>query len=707
MLEPMPGDLFQPGDLLNNTYRIEGLLGRGGTSDVYKARSEISGNLVALKVLKREHAANEDFHVLLAREENIREIRHAAVVRYSENHRTPDGHIYLLMDYVDGPALDKKLRQGPMEMQDLLLICRRVAQGLEAAHARNIVHRDLSPDNIILRDGNPAEAVIIDFGIAKDTNPGAQTIVGNEFAGKYSYAAPEQLSGQTDARSDIYSLGALILANFRGAAPRLGNNPMEVVENKQKPLDTDGVPEPLKTLIERMCAPNPDDRFQSATDVVHFIDNPEAAAPAEVIEDATIIVPKVATPSAPPKPDPEPHSTSRLPLVAGVMALVLGGGAAAYFSGAFDGITGPQLPVAAPFSLVVEKVDGAISAHGFVPNEHSLAVLSEQSTTADLTIARGNIADSWTVDIETVLAVVSPLPEWKLSLAGNSGTLTASTTDATQAALLEQAFGGTLPGALDGPINVTFELPVLSEQTVTDILQQFADCGPLAVNAPQSPTGYAPAEPLQVQGPVAEIATRVTLFDTLRAQTGDRRVVLDVDVLNPSLCVVEQHIPRAPTGAVEVAYSVGGEGTPNPSGRFYVGENPVIDVVLPADMTDGYLTVSILDVSGNVFHLLPNINRPDNAVADLRGDKTGAVPVRVAYDLAEAAENGGIAFKVDDSSLGKSKILVLHSNTPLFEGLRPTTESATGFAEALQESADADTGRITSLDSRMLITAQP
>ena len=106
MIESRPGDIFQPGDLLNNTYRIEMLLGRGGTSDVYKARSEISGNLVAIKVLKQELSANEDFQVLMAREENIREIRHDAVVRYSENHRTPDGHIYLLMDYAKLTNID-------------------------------------------------------------------------------------------------------------------------------------------------------------------------------------------------------------------------------------------------------------------------------------------------------------------------------------------------------------------------------------------------------------------------------------------------------------------------------------------------------------------------------------------------------------------------------------------------------------------------
>ena len=216
MAESRPGDIFQPGELLNNTYRIENILGRGGTSEVYKARNDISGRHAAIKVLKSEFSGDEAFLTLMRREEEIREIRHDAVVRYSENHRTPEGLIYLVMDYVEGPGLDAILKGGGLPAPDLVQVCRRVADGLKMAHSRRIIHRDLSPDNIILRGGKPSEAVIIDFGIAKDANPGAQTIVGNEFAGKYAYAAPEQLSGNTDARSDLYSLGALLLATFRG-----------------------------------------------------------------------------------------------------------------------------------------------------------------------------------------------------------------------------------------------------------------------------------------------------------------------------------------------------------------------------------------------------------------------------------------------------------------------------------------------------------
>jgi len=715
MMDSRPGDLFQPGDLLNNTYRIEILLGRGGTSDVYKARSEISGNLVALKVLKQELAGNEDFTVLMAREENIREIRHDAVVRYSENHRTPDGHIYLLMDFIDGPGLDKKLKQGPMAAEDLLIVCRRVAEGLQAAHASNIVHRDLSPDNIILRGGDPAQAVIIDFGIAKDTNPGAQTIVGNEFAGKYSYAAPEQLSGNTDARADIYALGALLLANFRGAPPNLGANPMEVVENKQKPLDTSGVPQPLKSLIGRMCEPDPDQRLASATAVLDYLDDLESGTPPsqdaqtpKPNDEATVIsFPTQKTAVSPPAP--EKSRSSRGPLLAvGLSVVLIAAGTGGYLSGLFDGFLSPAYPSADPYTLIVEKTPGGVAqAVGYMPSENTRDALTALVSDAEVTLASGKISSSWGEDVIASLQPLQDLEEWRFVVSNNKAKLTGTTADAALLARLNAVFGSGLPGTLEGKVDISFVLPVLPFANVRTVLQDNSDCGPLSTPSAGSVDGYGPEDAITVTGRVAETATRVGLFDALRAMAGDRQVVLDLEVLNPSLCLIEQHLPRAPTGATSVAFIVGDRNEPNPSGRFFVGENPVIDVVLPAEMTSGYLTVSILDVSGNVFHLLPNISRPDNSVETLRKGRNGEVKVRVAFGLDAASTGGGIAFRVDDSSLGKSKILVLHSSAPLFDGMRPTSESAVGFAEALQVSFEADSGRILSLDSRILITARP
>lgn len=145
MVDSKPGDIFQPGDFLNNTYRIEDITGRGGTSEVYRARNDISGRLTAIKVLKQEFSGDAAFITLMRREEEIRELRHDAIVRCSENHRTPSGLVYLLMDYVEGPALDTLMKQGGMAAGDLVEVCRRVCDGLRLAHSKKIFHRDLSP----------------------------------------------------------------------------------------------------------------------------------------------------------------------------------------------------------------------------------------------------------------------------------------------------------------------------------------------------------------------------------------------------------------------------------------------------------------------------------------------------------------------------------------------------------------------------------
>ncbi|MEW9921683.1 serine/threonine-protein kinase [Marimonas sp. MJW-29] len=730
MTEPRPGDAFQPGDVLNNTYRIEALLGRGGTSDVYRARSEISGRLVAIKVLKAEFASNEDYLVLMTREEEIREIRHDAIVRYSENHRTSEGLIYLLMDYIDGPGLDRKLKEGPMAAEELLTICKRVGEGLQAAHKRSIVHRDLSPDNIILRDGDPAQAVVIDFGIAKDTNPGAETIVGNEFAGKYAYAAPEQLSGNTDARSDIYSLGALLLANFRGKPPDAGANPMEVVQKKKERLDTSGVPEPLKSLIDRMTAPDPEDRFQSMTDVLAFIESGGAEEP---LDDATVIAPPPKTEKAeatPPPPAPVAAAKSEKPKVqrdtpppakksggmsggliaAGVAVLAIGGGAAAYFGGLL-GPSGPTYPVVSPFSLVVADPENLPpSASGYVPDPEIQSALAARMTemggNANLTLASGDIAPSWGADVMTVLDDIAVLDDWQLAVTGNQVEVTGSTTDSAVISALSAKYPGNWPGGLTGTIDVALTSLFLNPADVDNVLVQYADCGALSQINDPGPVGYGPDDPVLVKGALASNAAREDLQFQLEDLTDGRNVVMDIEILNPALCVVENYLPKASEGGMEVAFTDGITGQPHAEGTFSVGENPVIDVIIPAGVFTGFLSVSVLDVSGNVYHLLPHRGRPDNSILTLRDGKDGAVPVRVAYPLDDSRPEGSIAFTVDDTSLGKSKILVIHSDAPLFRQMRPGTESSVGYAEALRDRAENSDGIIRSMDTRILETTQ-
>ncbi|WP_300587172.1 protein kinase [Marivita sp.] len=727
MTDSRPGDLFKPGDLVNNTYRVEAILGRGGTSDVYRARSEISGRLVALKVLKSEFSTNEDYLLLLTREEAMRDIRHDAIVRYSENHRTADGHVYLLIDYIDGPGMDKKLKQGPMSADDLLVICKRVCEGLQAAHERNIFHRDLSPDNILLRDDDPAQAVIIDFGIAKDTNPGAETIVGNEFAGKYAYAAPEQLAGKTDARTDIYSLGASLLANFRGKSPDIGRNPMEVVQKKAEPLDTTGVPEPLKSILDKMTQSNPDDRFQSAATVLNALaGNPFDTAENEPLLDATVIAPlnaavkaaaqaepvtappKTTAQKAPPKPAKQDTKKSGMALPAAIGGVVVVAGIAGAFAmGLFS--SAPSLPVADPYRLSIAKAkDAPPRAVGFVPGEEVASALREQmqqqNGTFDLTLASGAIAESWGQDMLTVVDAIDEMDAWRVSLSGNVAEIEGSTTSRPVFDAVMAAFDAGAMGALSGEPDLTLEAIILAPEKLDPILNTFADCGPLTlVNRPLA--GYGPESPVIVGGVMSSEESRSALANALSAIIGSRPLDIDVDILNSTLCLIESVLPKAPSSPNDVAFYQGDQdNNPNPTGEFLVGENPVIDVEIPADVTDGFLTVSVLDVSGNVFHLLPNINRPDNSVEALREGQTGPVSIRVAYSIQESQQNGGLAFRVDDSTLGKSKILVIHSSAPLFNEMRPTSESATSYSEALLGDDRNMAARIFSLDSRILET---
>jgi hypothetical protein len=726
MADPRAGDIFQPGDLLNSTYRIESILGRGGTSEVYKARNDISHRFVAIKVLKSEFAGDEAFLTLMRREEEIREIRHDAVVRYSENHRTPEGLIYLVMDYVDGPGLDALLKAGGLPADDLVKICRRVADGLKVAHDRRIIHRDLSPDNIILKGGKADQAVIIDFGIAKDANPGAQTIVGNEFAGKYAYAAPEQLAGNTDTRSDLYSLGALLLATFRGKRPDPGANPMEVVKRKQERLDTSGVPEPLKSLIDKMADPDPLNRFQSADELLRAIDH---GMPTGAMDDRTVVVPRSAAPSTAPanpyatpskvaaKPAQaavkpavqEPPAKSRTGLVVVLLLLVLiGGGAGAYFSGALNGFLKPALPVADPYALIIERpATGAPRAVGDVPSAEVSNALQQAMAaiggTSDLTLASGAIGPTWGTDVVNVVKALNKVDTWRVAIKGNDGAVTGTTTDpAVQAAVM--AAIGTLPGALKGAakIDVAVKVPqFLTAEDVTKVMAGEADCGPLSLTNPPA-VGYGKGDTISIAGRLARPEKQVQLFDAVSAIAPDRKVDLKIELLNPALCQIETTLPAAHEGKFAFTFGYGDSQDDNPSGRYFVGENPVIDLVIPADVTTGYVSVAIIDVSGNVYHLLPNLNRKDNAVSALRHGATGEAKVRIAYPLTDNKDPSHVAFTVDATALGKSKIIVIYSEKPLFPELRPTTESVGGFAEALKQAVDSGNLQILSLNSRIL-----
>src|SRR5580658_4491113 len=250
-----------PGQVLGYTYRIERLLARGGMGAVYRARHVDLGSVHAIKVILPELAEDPRTISLFQEEANkLRRLRHDAIVSYEGLFRDEGGARYLVMEFVDGPSLAHVLKSGPLPLSELRQLRDRCAAGLAAAHAKGIIHRDISPDNIILVDGRADLAKIIDFGIAKSTNPGDLTILGQEFAGKYAYVSPEQLGmieSPVDARSDIYSLGLVLAAAAIGRPLDIGGGYLRAIEARRRPLDLTGVPDAFRAEIAAMVDPDP------------------------------------------------------------------------------------------------------------------------------------------------------------------------------------------------------------------------------------------------------------------------------------------------------------------------------------------------------------------------------------------------------------------------------------------------------------------
>ena len=156
-----------------------------------------------------------------------------------------------------------------------------MASGLAAAHEAGVIHRDLSPDNIILPGGKVGRAKIIDFGIARSANVGGETLLGGVFAGKYNFVSPEQLGmygGEVTDRSDIYSLGLVMAAALRGASLNMSGSQVEVIEKRRVVPDLSAVDESLRPIIEAMLQPNPEDRPQDMAEIADWVAPVRAAA---------------------------------------------------------------------------------------------------------------------------------------------------------------------------------------------------------------------------------------------------------------------------------------------------------------------------------------------------------------------------------------------------------------------------------------------
>lgn len=319
---------LQVGDVIGN-YRIVRLLGRGGSGAIYEAHNlHNDGERAALKIVQPDIADRAMFFDLLRAEANaLQEVKHDAVVQFRTFGRIEgSGEFYLVIEFVEGPTLGQAMREKPLSPGDLRRLAVRLANGLDAAHAQGVIHRDLSPDNVILPDGEVDRATLIDFSVARI---GAYDPVAGTFAGKLSYAAPEQFSGGTAAMgpwTDLYSLGLVLAAAARGRKLDMGTDIASAVEKRLTVPSLEELPEELRGPIAALLEPDPTRRVQSATEAAALFLSP--AAPTRAV-DAPPAAPSEGPPGQAQSLAAEPRGAGGRWLWIAAGALILAGLAAA------------------------------------------------------------------------------------------------------------------------------------------------------------------------------------------------------------------------------------------------------------------------------------------------------------------------------------------------------------------------------------------
>jgi hypothetical protein len=207
--------------VLGGRYRLEGRLGSGGMSVVWRARDEVLGRSVAVKLLAGQYASDPLFRQRIHDEARAAAaLSHpnvAQVYDFGESDEPGDRVPYVVMELVAGRTLAERLAAGPVPAKTAFRICAEVAAALAAAHAEGLVHRDVKPANVMLA---PAGAKVVDFGIAAAVRPPRGTGPDSELYGTPAYLAPERLTGDAvEPASDVYALGVLLYKMLAGQLP--------------------------------------------------------------------------------------------------------------------------------------------------------------------------------------------------------------------------------------------------------------------------------------------------------------------------------------------------------------------------------------------------------------------------------------------------------------------------------------------------------
>ncbi|HLB09496.1 MAG TPA: serine/threonine-protein kinase [Gemmatimonadaceae bacterium] len=438
------------GSILADRYHVIRRIGEGGLGQVYLAEHVKMKRKSAVKVLHQGMVHDHDAISRFNREaSNASQIQHPNVAAIYDFGETPEGLIYLAMEFVDGEPLTKIIeRTGALTAARAADIGEQVASALEAAHDMGIIHRDLKPDNIMIARGRAGEDVakVVDFGIAKAMEADDQKVTKTGLAiGTPEYMSPEQLGGdQLDSRTDIYSLGLVTFNMLTGQLPfpsvvsrealimRLTEKPRTLAETRNDVK----WPAELQTVMDRALANHPADRYQHVSQfgrelVTAVATMPESAFTSTGTVELAPFPPAAKTEVRPlgggaagrrdraneelPLPDLERESSgSPVGLIFGVLLVLLLGGGGAWWYWNSHQLPATSASAAAPAGTTTPPV--ASVADSAVKDSATLAASHDSTAPAAATPAAATpAAASPATDSPATKAVASDAPKSNLS----------------------------------------------------------------------------------------------------------------------------------------------------------------------------------------------------------------------------------------------------------------------------------------------------
>ena len=279
------------GAVVGERYRIVNRIGVGGIGAVYRAEHTMMRRDLAIKVLLSELGGREEFARRFEREaESASRLAHPNIITVTDFGRTPDGSLFLAMEFLAGDSLTAVIDQGPLPRERALAIVRQILRGLDHAHAAGVVHRDLKPDNIMLveRDGQRDVVKILDFGIAKVTEPtsGQEVLTqAGVIFGTPEYLSPEQAVGESvDARADLYATGVILYEMLAGRRPFESEDKVKIISMHlsyappriREVNPTVDVPFALEQVVLQALEKHRENRFASATAFLQALEDSEA-----------------------------------------------------------------------------------------------------------------------------------------------------------------------------------------------------------------------------------------------------------------------------------------------------------------------------------------------------------------------------------------------------------------------------------------------